>query len=50
MLKKFVRIRLRVDTTRVLSVGGFVPPWGTAGERSEFDIKPLLGAPFLIFP
>ena len=37
--------RLRVDTTRVLSVGGFLPPWGAAGERSEFDIKPpLLGS------
>ena len=47
---QFVGTRLRVDTTRVLSVGGSPPPWGTAGERSEFDIKPPLGAPLLIFP
>ena len=25
-------------------------PWGAAGERSESDIKPPLGAPLLIFP
>ena len=42
--------RLRVDTTRVLSVGGPLPPCGAAGERSESDIKPPLGAPLLIFP
>ena len=47
---QFVGTRLRVDTTRVLSVGGFLPPWGAAGERSEFNIKPPLGAPLLIFP
>ena len=29
---------------------GSLPPWGTAGERSEFNIKPALGAPLLIFP
>ena len=39
-----------MDTTRVLSVGGSLPPWGAAGERSEFKIKPPLGAPLLIFP
>ena len=33
-----------------LSVGGSLPPWGAAGERSEFNIKPPLGAPLLIFP
>ena len=47
---QFVGTRLRVDTTRVLAVGGFLPPWGAAGERSEFNIKPPLGAPLLIFP
>ena len=36
--------------TRVLSVGGNLPPCGAAGERSEFNIKPTLGAPLLIFP
>ena len=29
---------------------GFPSPMGTAGERPEFDIKPLFGAPLLIFP
>ena len=47
---QFVGTRLRVDTKRVLSVGGSLPPWGTAGERSEFNITPPLGAPLLIFP
>ena len=32
------------------SVGGSLPPWGDARERSEFNIKPPLGAPLLIFP
>ena len=41
---------LRVDTTRVLSVGGLLPPIGAAGERPEFDIKLTLGPPLLIFP
>ena len=30
-------------------MGGF-PPCAAAGERSEFNIKPLLGAPLLTFP
>ena len=30
--------------------GGFLPPWGAAGERSEFNIKPPLGAQLMIFP
>ena len=47
---QFVGMRLRVDTTRVLSVGGSIPPWRAAGERSEFNNKPPLGAPLLIFP
>ena len=47
---QFVGNRLRVDTTRVLSVGGNLPPCGAAGERSESNIKPPLGAPLLIFP
>ena len=29
---------------------GNLPPCGAAGERSEFSIKPPLGAPLLIFP
>ena len=28
---------------------GFPSPMGTAGERAEFDIKPPLGTPLLIF-
>ena len=47
---QFAGTRLRVDTTRVLSVGCSPPPSGAAGERSEFYIKPPLGAPLLIFP
>ena len=47
---QFVGTRLRVDTTRVLYVRGSLPPWGAAGERSEFNIKQPLGAPLLIFP
>ena len=47
---KFVWTRLRGNTTWVLSVGGSIPPWGAAGERSEFNIKPPLVAPLLIFP
>ena len=47
---QFARTRLRVDTTQVLSVGGSLPPCGAAGERSEFNTKPPLGAPLLIFP
>ena len=35
-----------MGTSRVLSVGGVPFP----RERSEFDIKPTLGAPLLIFP
>ena len=46
---QFVGTRLRVDTTRVLSVGGSIPPWGAAGERSEFNIKSPLWATLLIF-
>ena len=29
--------------------GGFTSPWGAAGDRSEFSIKPPLVAPLLIF-
>ena len=47
---EFVGTRLRVDATRVLSVGGSLPPCGAAGERSEFDIKSPIGVPLLIFP
>ena len=41
---------LRVNTKWVLSVEGSIPPCGAAGERSEFNIKPPLGAPLLIYP
>ena len=47
---QFVGTRLCVDTTQVFSVEGSLPLWGAAGERSEFNIKPPLGAPLLIFP
>ena len=47
---QFVGTRLRMDTTRVLSVRGSLPPWGDAGERSELSIKPPLGAPLVICP
>ena len=47
---QFVGDRLRVDTTRVLSVGGSLPPCEAAGERSEFNIKPSFRAPLQIFP
>ena len=39
-----------MDTTQVLSIGGFHLHMGVAGERPEFDIKPPLEAPFLIYP
>ena len=45
---QFVGTRLRVDITQVLSVGGFLPPTGAAGEMPELSIKPPLGAPLLI--
>ena len=41
---------MRVDTTRVLSVGGSLLPIGVVGERSEFYVKPPIGTPLLIFP
>ena len=47
---EFVGTRLHVDTTQVSSVGGSLPPCGAAGERSEFNIKPPLGATLLICP
>ena len=47
---QFAGTRLRVDTTQVFSVGGSLHPCGAAGERSESNIKPPLGAPLLIFP
>ena len=40
----------RVDTMHVSSVKGSLPIIGAAGERSEFDVKPPLGTPLLIFP
>ena len=45
----FVGTHLCLDTTQVLSVGGFRPPMGAAGEKPEFDIKPPLRTPLLIF-
>ena len=47
---QFVGTRLHMDNTQILSVGGSLPPLGAAGERSEFNIKPPLGAPLLNFP
>ena len=47
---RFVETRLRVDSSWVLYVAGSVPLRGTAGEMPEFDIKPPLLAPLLIFP
>ena len=47
---QFVGNCLRVDTTRVFSVRGSLPTKGAAGQRSDFNIKPSLGAPLLIFP
>ena len=47
---QFVGTRLRMDTTWVFYVGGFLPPMRPSGERPEFDIKLPLGAPVLIFP
>ena len=49
-MTQFIGTRLRVDTTQVFSMRGSLPPWGYAGERSEFNIKPPLWAPLLIFP
>ena len=46
---QFVGTRLRMNTTRVLSVGDSLPPWGAAGEMEELNIKPPLGAPLLTF-
>ena len=46
---QFVRTHLRMDTTWVLSVGGFLLPLGNVGERPEFDKMPPLGAPLLIY-
>ena len=42
----FVGTHLHVDTTQVLSVGGSLPLM----ELPEFDIKPSLGSPLLVFP
>ena len=47
---QFVGTCLRVDTAQVLSVGGSLPPSGAARERSQFNIKPTLGASLLILP
>ena len=45
---QFVGTSMRVDTTRIF-LWGSLPPLGAAGGRSEFSIKPPLGAPLLIF-
>ena len=47
---QFIGSRLRVDTTRALSVRDSLPPWVASGESSEFNIKPPLESPILIFP
>ena len=33
-----------------LSVRGFLSPIGAVGERPEFDVKPPLGSPLMVFP
>ena len=47
---KFVGTCLCVDTTEVFICMGFSAPMEAAGGRLEFDIKPPLGAPLMIFP
>ena len=47
---QIVGILLRVDTTRILLVGGLLPPMRPAGETPEIDINPPLGAPLQIIP
>ena len=47
---QFVGTRLRLDTIRAFSAEATIPTWGAAGDRSEFNIKPPLGAPNLSFP
>ena len=39
-----------MDITHVLSVGGFIPSMGAAGESTEFEVKQPLGAALLIIP
>ena len=46
----FVGSCLRVDTTQALSVWGFIPHMGTAGESPDIYVKLPLLAPLLIFP
>ena len=46
---QFAGTRLRVDTTRVLSEGGFLSICRDVEEKPEFGIKMPLGAPLLIF-
>ena len=46
---QFVRSHLRVDTTRALSLGGPHSTNGDTGEMPEFDIKPSIWAPLMIF-
>ena len=40
---KYVWTRLSVDTTRILSIGGYLPLMRAAGDRPEFYIKPPIG-------
>ena len=47
---QFVGTRLRMNTTQIFLWGVPFPPCGAARERSEFNIKPPLGDPLLIFP
>ena len=46
---QFVCTRLRIDTTRALSVENSLPPMGAAEERPEVDVKPPYGDPLMSF-
>ena len=46
---QFVPTFQRVDTTRALSLEDSLAPMGVAGERPEFEVKPPLGVPLLMF-
>ena len=46
---QFFGTHLHADTIQALPVGGFLHTMGTAGEIPEFDIKPPLTAPLMIF-
>ena len=47
---QFVGSSHRVDTRRVLSMGGILSPMGAAVERPEFDINPPSSSQIFIVP